>query len=73
MIKPQIHITVKGKNEYEFAKTYRLLKKKIADCINKSDDEQISVYRSRRGQWGEWYEIWKLSNGKPAISEQGWS
>lgn len=48
--------------------TYRLLKKAIPDLTARSYDGEVRVSRSRRGQWGEWYEIWE--QGK--IVECGW-
>lgn len=56
-------------------KTYALIKKNMLQymkecCLN---DPQVSVYRSRRGEWGEWFEHWVLDgNGKPKIIKQGW-
>jgi hypothetical protein len=42
--------------------------------LEDSIDEYVSVYRSKRGEWGEWFEHWQLdSNGKPVIIKQGWS
>jgi hypothetical protein len=38
----------------------------------KFTDDSIFVSRSRRGQWGEWFEHWDLINGEPKITKQGW-
>ena len=58
---------------HEF-KTYRELLKKLPELIKQDDDsEGLFVLRTRRGEWGEWFERWKLVEGKPAIIKQGWS
>lgn len=56
-------------------KTYAELKKALKDYIldNHIGDDYVSVHRSRRGEWGEWYEHWAKVNGKPTIVKQGWS
>jgi hypothetical protein len=35
-------------------------------------DATVSVYRERRGEWGEWFEHWDLWQGKPKIKNSGW-
>jgi hypothetical protein len=52
--------------------TYRELKKNLHSMLLESDAFQISVTRFKRGEWGEWFEIWKLVNKKPVIIKQGW-
>jgi hypothetical protein len=55
--------------------TYIELKKELGEILKEHleyADEPISVYRSRRGEWGEWFEKWDLVNGKPTIVKQGW-
>jgi len=52
--------------------TYTQLKKKLKELIEQSPDNEIFVTRSKRGEWGEWFEYWVLSNGKPKIIKQGW-
>jgi hypothetical protein len=56
-------------------KTYTELKKALKDYIlhNHIGDDRVFVIRSRRGEWGEWFEKWELVNGKPKITKQGWS
>lgn len=55
-------------------KTYRELKKALTEILKKNCDEHVSVCRSKRGEWGEWFEHWKLnSENKPTIIKQGWS
>ena len=50
--------------------TYRELKKKLPEFLKHQSEIQVS--RSKRGKWGEFYENWILSNGKPKIVKQGW-
>lgn len=55
--------------------TYAELKKELPKMLKehlKYADEPIAVYRSRRGEWGEWFEHWDMVNGKPTIVKQGW-
>jgi len=52
--------------------TYAEVKKRIKDLLKISDDNEVSVYRHRRGDWGEWFEKWSSINGKPTITKQGW-
>jgi len=55
-------------------KTYSELLKNIKGfCEENIDEDGVFVVRSRRGQWGEWCERWKLVNGKPTIVKEGWS
>ena len=57
----------------EVFKTYRELKKALPEILKKSNDVHVSVVRSRRNQWGEWFEHWQLNNNKPVIIKQGWN
>lgn len=52
--------------------TYAEVKKRMKDLLKISDNNEVSVYRHRRGEWGEWYEKWSLINGKPKIFKNGW-
>jgi len=56
-------------------KNYAELKKALKDYIlyNHIGKNEVSVSRSRRGEWGEYYEKWELVNGKPTITKQGWN
>jgi hypothetical protein len=56
-------------------KTYTELKKALKDYIlhNHIGDDLVTVTRSRRGEWGEYYEHWTLINGEPTIIKQGWN
>ena len=66
--KPEV--TVDGKTSV--ANTYRDVKKSMYSLLNDSDSKTATVSRSRRGQWGEWFEHWGMSNSKPVIIKQGW-
>tara|TARA_R110000772_G_scaffold17348_5_gene48481 strand:- start:26 stop:307 length:282 start_codon:yes stop_codon:yes gene_type:complete len=53
--------------------TYVKLKKELKEiCETNIDLTGVQVIRSRRGNWGEWFEVWELSNGKPTIAREGW-
>lgn len=66
-----------GNSKYEtayiFADTYRKLKQLLKEYLPLSVDEQITICRERRGEWGEWFEVWELVGGKPKIIKQGWN
>ena len=51
--------------------TYRELKKHLPTILNLSDCP-ATVFRTRRGDWGEWFENWACVNGKPTLIKQGW-
>ncbi len=53
--------------------TYAELKRSIGAVLRASHDECAFVVRSRRGEFGEWFEHWELVNGKPKIVKEGWS
>ena len=52
--------------------TYDKLRRGMKAMLNASIDDIVYVSRSRRGEWGEWFEHWSLVNGKPKIIKQGW-
>lgn len=54
--------------------TYAELKKALRERIlhEHIGEDEVFVSRSRRGEWGEWFEKWALVNGKPTIIKQGW-
>lgn len=62
------------KNPYQTVryKTYRELKKNIKKHLEDNLESTVSVSRSKRGEWGEFFEIWTLHNGKPEIVKSGW-
>ena len=54
--------------------TYAKLKSRIKVILEFSQFGHAFVVRSRRGEWGEWFEHWYLDdNGKAYISKEGWS
>jgi len=41
--------------------------------LNESKNRIVMVSRSRRGEWGEWFEYWSFNTeNKPIIIKQGW-
>jgi hypothetical protein len=52
--------------------TYRELVKNMKRHLEENLEANISVSRSRRGEWGEWYEIWQMVDGKAGIVNEGW-
>jgi len=83
--KPQITVLTRdSENEYRMGKkrspyktiqypTYAELRKNIKRHLEEDLGDTVSVSRSRRGEWGEWYENWQLDHErKPVIIDQGW-
>jgi hypothetical protein len=52
--------------------TYTKLKRSMKAVLNASFDNNADIIRSRRGEWGEWFEHWTMVDGKPKIIKQGW-
>jgi hypothetical protein len=81
---PQVRVSVPRIYQGEFEKsvrngsiqrcfgTYAEIKKRMKYLLAISDDNEVTVYRHRRGEWGEWQETWKLINSKPTLVKQGW-
>ena len=44
----------------------------MPELMENSYDDEVHVSRTKRGEWGEWFETWGISNGKPTIIKQGW-
>jgi hypothetical protein len=61
-----------GSNISLTVKTYTEVKRRMKAFMNDSFDENVSVYRSRRGEWGEWFEHWSKVGGKCKIIKEGW-
>ena len=59
---------------YEELPTYRKVRSRVINVLKHEQPigGQVSVSRSRRGEWGEWFEHWELVNNKPKIVKQGW-
>ena len=62
--KPQV--TINGQTT-SFS-TYAEVKRNMKLLLQRSNDNEVRVNRSRRGEWGEWFEYWSMSNGKPVIT-----
>jgi hypothetical protein len=74
-MKPQLYVIEPATKDVRLGytyPTYRMLRSKIKQHLAESYDNQVRVYRTRRGTWGEWFEYWSLVNGKPKITKQGW-
>jgi hypothetical protein len=73
--KPHLHIAVANNKlgwiGYTYP-TYRILLSNLKKHLAESNNNELVVFRSRRGEWGEWAETWSLVNGKPKITKQGW-
>ncbi len=63
----------KNRNNVNVYSTYAKLKASMGAVLKASHDECAFVVRSRRGEWGEWFEHWQMVNGKPTIVKEGWS
>ena len=71
--KPTVSYTDEnGKQKSFTVKTYAEVKKRMKAFMNDSFDENVSVYRHRRGEWGEWFEHWCVIGTKLEIYKQGW-
>ena len=72
----QLYRINQRKTEYigESHDTYRKVKSRVINALKHESPigNQVSVSRSRRGEWGEWFEHWKLIDGQPQIIKQGW-
>jgi len=60
-----------GKLKQTFG-TYAEVKRRMRDLLNLSTDNEVKVFRHRRGEWGEWFESWSLVDGLPQITRSGW-
>ena len=56
---------------YKFIRyaTYKELKKNLKKHLLENLEANVVVSRSRRGEWGEWFEYWTLVNNKPKIQK----
>lgn len=59
--------------------TYRELLKNLKSVIKEQKriegrfyEGYVSVFRQRRGEWGEWFERWKLEDEKLVKIKEGW-
>jgi hypothetical protein len=59
--------------QWKLFPTYSILKSNIKNLLEQAPDNEVTVYRSRRGEWGEWFEKWQFNHArKPVIIKQGW-
>jgi hypothetical protein len=81
--KPTVTIKVRGidKPQTTSFSTYKELVRNMRLLLNRSTNNEIFVSRSKRGEWGEWFEYWSMSEpkmidgkivNKPYIFKQGW-
>jgi hypothetical protein len=73
MIQRQIQYRVNGETKVKPFDTYANLKKELKKYIGMSETNSVQVYRSRRGEFGEWYERWIMVDNKPKMIDSGWS
>lgn len=52
--------------------TYAELLSVVKKSLKSGECDNFHVYRSRRGEWGEWFEIWEIKNKTPKIIKEGW-
>jgi len=65
---------ISGTDECRVFDTYNSLLKEMRAMMHDSMDNIISVTRTRRGEWGQWFERWQLDpdTKKPTIIKQTW-
>jgi hypothetical protein len=56
--------------EQKTFKTYAELKKELKRYVLKHGNAHVT--RTRRGEWGQWFEIWKMEDDKLVKVEQTW-
>ena len=52
--------------------TYPELLERMEVFLKVSDNNEVIVYRHRRGEWRVWFEKWSNINGNPTVTKQGW-
>lgn len=50
-----------GKDVDETFDTYAELRKSMRRMLGESADGQVGVTRTRRGDWGQWFERWAIN------------
>jgi len=72
--KPQVsYVDRYDERKHFIVKTYAEVRRKMAEYLDESQNREVYVSRSRRGQWGEWVEYWGFNaERKPVITKQGW-
>lgn len=61
-----------NKHQDVILKRYSDHKKKLKEFMPLTLDNKISITRTRRGEWGQWFEVWELIDGKLKIVKQTW-
>jgi predicted ATP-grasp superfamily ATP-dependent carboligase len=62
-----------GETRVKVFNTFVELKRELKILIKNSCDGEVTVYRSRRGEWGEWFEYWGLNYKRiPYVKKSGW-
>lgn len=61
-----------GLSEYCSFDTYEKCISKVKQLLRDGYEKQLSISRSKRGEWGEYFENWELVNNKPTIVKEGW-
>jgi hypothetical protein len=54
--------------------TYAILRSKMKELMADSIDNVLNVTRTRRGEWGQWFEEWHIdeSTNKLTKVKEGW-
>jgi hypothetical protein len=59
--------------DYNEFPTYKALLKSLPEAIRKSPSKEVCIFRSKRGEFGEWFEYWSLdTNGRLVMGKSGW-
>ena len=63
-----------GTDECRVFDTYAELRKSMGSMMRDSIDQKLTVTRTRRGEWGQWFEVWEWNSyaKKNVITKQGW-
>lgn len=56
--------------EEKIFKTYAELKKELKRYVLKYGNAHVT--RTRRGEWGQWFEIWSMDGGKLMRTKETW-
>lgn len=74
--KPQVTLNIlecgRTKPQTTSFDTYREVQKNMKLLLERSSNNEVCVSRSKRGEWGEWFERWQLQGGKPVIIKACW-
>lgn len=71
--RPTVSYNQSGRQRTFSMPSYTEVKKNMKEYLMDSEEGEVSVYRHRRGEWGEWFEHWgRDSKYKPIIIRQGW-